>query len=124
MPVIAWTDRADTIQKIEQLVAKMTLPNLGSLKWPMSDKDLAFITKASSNLDVWLSDKQFEKNLIQAYNLAARRAWEKEITKLSEIPKERILPWQWTTTWTSTQNTWMSVKSKNWNTYNFKVNNP
>ena len=85
MPVIAWTDRADTIQKIEQLVAKMTLPNLGSLKWPMSDKDLAFITKASSNLDVWLSDKQFEKNLIQAYNLAARRAWEKEVTTLYEI---------------------------------------
>jgi hypothetical protein len=32
MPVVAGTDRADTIQKIEQLVAKMTLPNLGSLK--------------------------------------------------------------------------------------------
>jgi len=94
MPVIAWTDRADTIQKIEQLVAKMTLPNLGSLKWPMSDKDLAFITKASSNLDVWLSDKQFEKNLIQAYNLAARRAWEKEVTTLDEI--------KWTKSWMST----------------------
>lgn len=32
MPVIAGTDRADTLQKIDQLVAKMTLPNLGSLK--------------------------------------------------------------------------------------------
>jgi len=32
MPVIAGTDRADAIQKIQQLVAKMTLPNLGMLK--------------------------------------------------------------------------------------------
>lgn len=87
MPVIAGTDRADTIQKIEQLVAKMTLPNLGSLKWPMSDKDLAFITKASSNLSAELSDDQFEKNLIQAYNVAARRAGIPEITKLSDIGK-------------------------------------
>lgn len=85
MPVIAWTDRADTLQKIDQLVAKMTLPNLGSLKWPMSDKDLTFITKASSNLSAELSDVQFEKNLIQAYNVAARRAWLPEVTTLDEI---------------------------------------
>ena len=85
MPVIAWTDRADTLQKIWQIVAKMTLPNLWSLKWPMSDKDLDFITKASSNLSEKLSDKQFEKNLIIAYNLAARRAWMPEITDIKEI---------------------------------------
>ena len=85
MPVISWTDRADTLQKIDQLVAKMTLPNLGSLKWPMSDKDLAFITKASSNLSAELSDVQFEKNLIQAYNVAARRAWLPEVESLDEI---------------------------------------
>lgn len=110
MPVIAWTDRADTIQKIEQLVSKMTLPNLGSLKWPMSDKDLAFITKASSNLDVWLSDSQFEKNLIQAYNLAARRAWLKEVTSLKDIK-------QWWTTAKPQNNTWWTAKWTSWNTY-------
>ena len=53
----------------------------------MSDKDLAFITKASSNLSAELSDDQFEKNLIQAYNVAARRAGIPEITKLSDIGK-------------------------------------
>ncbi len=100
MPVIAGTDRADTIQKVDQLVSKMTLPNLWSLKWPMSDKDLAFITKASSNLSVELSDKQFGKNLIQAYNVAARRAWKPEIEKLSDIKKQVTTQntWAWSTT--------------------------
>lgn len=100
MPVISGTDRADTLQKIEQIVAKMTLPNIGSLKWPMSDKDLAFITKASSNLSAELSDSQFEKNLIQAYNVAARRAGIPEITKLNDIGKNT------TPTQTPQTNTW------------------
>ena len=87
IPAVAWTDRADTIAKVNQIVAKMTLPNLWQLKWPMSDKDLAFLTQASSNLDVWLSDKQFEANMVSAYNLAARRAWLPEIKSISEIKK-------------------------------------
>jgi hypothetical protein len=33
------------------------------------------------------------------YNIAARKAWIPEITKLSDIPKDRILPWQWTWAW-------------------------
>lgn len=99
MPVIAWTDRADTLQKIDQLVAKMTLPNLGSLKWPMSDKDLAFITKASSNLSAELSDAQFEKNLVQAYNVAARRAGLPEVNTINEIkwvaqPAQATVGWE------------------------------
>jgi hypothetical protein len=40
----------------------------------MSDKDLAFITAASNNLSTTQSDSSFEKQLINTYNLAARRA--------------------------------------------------
>jgi hypothetical protein len=30
---------------------------------------------------------------VEMYNIAARKAGVKEITKLSEVPKERITPW-------------------------------
>lgn len=91
---------------IENLRDVASFNNLGMLKWPMSDKDIAFLKSVSSKLDPIQSNKQFEKNIVEMYNIAARKAWIKEITKLSEIPKDRILPWQ--------QNTWTST----WNTYN------
>lgn len=74
--------------KIENIVSKLTLPSLWMLKWPMSDKDLAFIKAASNNLATTQSDASFEKQLIKAYNLAARRAGKPEITKLSEIKND------------------------------------
>ena len=51
----------------------------------MSDKDIQFIKEASSKLDTKQSNASFERNLIDAYNLAARRAGQAEITKLSDI---------------------------------------
>ena len=53
----------------------------------MSDKDIAFIQSASSKLDKTQSDSSFEKQLIEAYNVSARRAGLNEVTKLSEIKK-------------------------------------
>ena len=58
----------------------------------MSDKDLAFIQNASSKLAMNQRDSEFEKQLVELYNLSARKAGLKEIKKLTEIPKERILP--------------------------------
>ena len=51
----------------------------------MSDKDIAFIKEASSKLSRDQSDASFERNLIDAYNLSARRAGMPEIKKLSDI---------------------------------------
>lgn len=51
----------------------------------MSDKDIQFIKEASSKLSRNQSDASFERNLIDAYNLSARRAGKPEITKLSDI---------------------------------------
>lgn len=51
----------------------------------MSDKDIQFIKEASSKLSTTQSNSSFERNLIDAYNLAARRAGKPEITKLSDI---------------------------------------
>lgn len=92
-PSIAGTDRATAEAKINNLVSAMTLPNLGMLKWPMSDKDLAFIQSATSKLALAQSDSEFEKQLIELYNISARKAGLGEIKKLSEIPKEKITPW-------------------------------
>lgn len=51
----------------------------------MSDKDIAFIKEASSKLSRDQSDASFERNLIDAYNLSARRAGMPEIKKLSDL---------------------------------------
>lgn len=83
---LIWTqDAEDTNVAINNLVAKLTLPNLWVLKWPMSDKDIQFIKEASSKLSTTQSNSSFERNLIDAYNLAARRAGKPEIKKLSDI---------------------------------------
>jgi hypothetical protein len=58
----------------------------------MSDNDIRFLKSVSSKLDPLQSNKQFEKNIVEMYNIAARKAGVKEITKLSEVPKERITP--------------------------------
>ena len=81
------SDWASAEEKIKTIVANLTLPSLGMLKWPMSDKDLAFIQAASSNLSTKQSDKTFWKQLLDAYNLAARRAWIPEVSTLEEIKK-------------------------------------
>ncbi len=39
----------------------------------MSDKDLAFIQNASSRLKTTQSDTQFEKEIVNLYNIAARK---------------------------------------------------
>jgi len=56
----------------------------------MSDKDIAFLKAASSKFDLTQSDTSFEKNLIEFYNILARKAGNGEIKGLGDIPKERI----------------------------------
>lgn len=85
---VMWLQGAEDAKVVlDNLIAKMTLPNLWVLKWPMSDKDIQFIQAASSKLWTTQSNESFEKNIIDAYNLAARRAWLKEVTTLNEIKK-------------------------------------
>ena len=84
-----WQDAEDAKIIIDNLVAKLTLPNLWALKWPMSDKDIAFITAASSKLWTTQSNKSFERNLVDAYNISARRSWVPEIKSLDEIKTDK-----------------------------------
>ncbi len=51
----------------------------------MSDKDIQFIKDASSKLALKQSDESFARNLIDAYNVSARRAWIPEIKSLDEL---------------------------------------
>lgn len=39
----------------------------------MSDKDLAFIQNASTRLSAAQSDAEFEKQLVELYNIGARK---------------------------------------------------
>jgi len=80
-------DSATANAKIESLVSKLTMPNLGMLKGPMSDKDLAFITSASANLNNKQSDASFEKRLIEYYNISARIAGIPEAKSIEDIKK-------------------------------------
>lgn len=93
--VLGLQDAEDAKVAIDNLVAKLTLPNLGVLKWPMSDKDIEFIKAASSKLGTTQSNKSFEKNIIDAYNLSARRAWQPEIKTLSDLEKTTITSGIW-----------------------------
>ena len=100
------SDWASAEEKIKTIVANMTLPNLGMLKWPMSDKDLAFIQAASSNLSTNQSDATFWKQLLEAYKLAARRAWLPEAKTLNDIKNETKAV---TATWA-----WQTVSGNKW----------
>lgn len=51
----------------------------------MSDKDIQFIKEASSKLSRNQSDDSFERNLVDAYNLSARRSGMPEIKNLSDL---------------------------------------
>jgi len=49
---------------VQNIKAQLTLNNLSFLKGAMSDKDIAFITQASSSLNENMSESQFKKELI------------------------------------------------------------
>jgi hypothetical protein len=51
----------------DQLVATLTLPNLGSLKGPMSDKDIVFVKQLATRLgNQKLSDSETRKAIAEA----------------------------------------------------------
>lgn len=56
----------------------------------MSNIDLEFIKSGSSTLSPDQSNAAFEKNMVQLYNLAARTAGLKQVTKMSEIAKANL----------------------------------
>jgi hypothetical protein len=68
IPFIPGTQaRADFNGLRNQLVAALTLPNLGALKGPMSDKDVAFIKNISTRLgDEKLSEEETKKAIDEA----------------------------------------------------------
>lgn len=52
-------DRTAFANKVDTLKANLTLENLGLLKGPMSDKDLAFLQAIGSSLSTNMSEKEF-----------------------------------------------------------------
>lgn len=57
------TDKYDFKKKFESFRDKLVLPNLWKLKWPMSDKDVAFLRNTATSLDTWMSEDEFKSEL-------------------------------------------------------------
>lgn len=53
----------------------------------MSDKDIEFVKAISSKLNKSISDEQFDKNLVELYNVSARKAGMPEVKSIAEIQK-------------------------------------
>ena len=66
-------DAATAEKAIDNLIAKLTIDNLPLLKGPMSDKDIEFVKAVSSKFNKEISDDQFENNLVELYNLSAKK---------------------------------------------------
>jgi len=90
LPSFSGWDAETANTKIEAIISKLALPNLGLLKWPMSDKDLAFISSASANLKPTQSDESFEKRLLEYYNWNAGISWLKKAETLKDIQDANI----------------------------------
>jgi len=60
---MAGTDKADFQNQFNSFRDTLVLPNLGQLKWPMSDKDVAFLRNTATALNLSSSEDQFKKNL-------------------------------------------------------------
>ena len=70
-----WTQGARDAKALrDQLVAQLTLPNLGALKGPMSDKDVAFVKQISTRLaDSNISDEEAVRALNDARDFLERK---------------------------------------------------
>lgn len=72
LPVMPGTERANLVTKIDSLKNLLTLQNLGYLKGAMSDKDVAFITSASTALNTKMSEKAFNEELTKIKEVMTR----------------------------------------------------
>lgn len=76
--------------KFNTLMSTLTIPQLGTLKGPMSDKDIAFLKAASSSLKLDSPEKQFDETLdqmIQAYKRLQQDA-KNQGTTLEALPSD------------------------------------
>lgn len=64
-----WTDGRQLRKNLKQILSSAALQKLIDLKsqgatfWALSDQELAFITDASSNIDIWAKQWAFQKNI-------------------------------------------------------------
>lgn len=63
MPTVPGSDKADFKIKLDNLISKLTLDNMGKMKGVLSDADIKMIRDASSGLDASMSEDEFKKQL-------------------------------------------------------------
>lgn len=58
----------------------------------MSDKDIEFLKATASKLQKNISDEQFDKNLVELYNISARKSGKPEVETISDIQNRETNP--------------------------------
>lgn len=58
----------------------------------MSDKDIEFLKATASKLQKNISDEQFDKNLVELYNISARKSGKPEVKTISDIQNRETNP--------------------------------
>jgi hypothetical protein len=75
----------------DQAVAALTLPNLGSLKGPMSDKDVAFVKQLATRLqDPKISEAEARRAISDARSVLEGRTLESAGTETPEQRRKRL----------------------------------
>lgn len=78
---IPGTSGYDFVTQLDSFIAKLALPNLPLLKWPMSDKDIEFIKQASSSLaKTGQTTEQYKASLMKLIQEATGRSMGTENT--------------------------------------------
>jgi len=58
----------------------------------MSDKDIEFLKATASKLQKNISDEQFDKNLVELYNISARKSGKPEVKTIADIQNRETNP--------------------------------
>lgn len=102
---VPWTDRTVVEKKVNALVDSLAITNLDKLKWPMSDKDIAFLKNTATYLSTDLSEEEFKNTIDEIKKTYLKIVWWTPKTSLSQPTQINTWAWTNTVTWKTTY-TW------------------
>jgi len=106
-PTLSWKTN-DFINKFDSFLANLTKDNLWTLKWPMSDKDVAFIKSMSSSINRNTDEQTFKDNLKK---LKDRYSW---IAWWNSLNTYNWTTTSWFTQYTNKTSSWAWVVNTSW----------
>lgn len=73
--IIRGSDAASYQAKFNTFKDTQVLPNLGKLKWPMSDKDIQFLRNTATSLNLDMSEKEYDAKLKEMKAKLEEKLW-------------------------------------------------